>query len=145
MRVILENLAAKLGHEIVQYHSPYVWLYHGQNPAVILKIEETKNDDKVFVNASFARDGSGPLLASFMSMLLIEDSHATVADTIGVCSGYASVTLYHMLDISQLDEARLMHYLHNFEALALCIFEQASGQPDHSLPTHVPLPRSEAV
>ena len=55
MSVILENLAAKLGQKIVQYHSPYVWLYHGENPAVILKIEETKNDDKVFVNASCKR------------------------------------------------------------------------------------------
>lgn len=138
MTAILTKLADRLGQDKtgqkrLQFYSPHVWLYKNENASITIKIETILNDDYVFVNASFARDGSGPLLASFMSMLLIEDSHATSPDTFGICSGAASVSLYHMLDISDLTENRLIAYLHNFEYLAFCIFEQA-GIPSLQAP-----------
>lgn len=127
MTVILSRLSQKMGADIMQFHAPYVWLYRSSNKAIVIKIETIIDDHKLFVNASFARDGSGPLLASFMSMLMIEDIHATVADTIGICSGEASVTLFHLLDITTIDDQHLLHYLYNFETLAICILEQATN------------------
>lgn len=145
MTAILQQLANDIGHHKIAFFAPYVWLYQGQNPAIMIKIEETRCAHKLFVNASFARDGSGVLMASFMSMLLIEDSHATTADTIGVCSGHASITLYHMLDIRPLDSKRLLSYLKNFEALALCVLEQAASLSQHEVPSNIGPLRSTAL
>ncbi|MGC6518093.1 MAG: hypothetical protein ACON49_08750 [Candidatus Puniceispirillaceae bacterium] len=125
MSTILSKLATEIGTQKLQFFAPYVWLYKGHNEAIIIKLEETVDSRKLCVNASFARDGSGPLLASFLSMLLIDDCHATTSDTIGVCSGEASVTLFHMLDIGALDTRRLLAYLINFENLILCTLEHA--------------------
>ena len=145
MTALLQNLASDIGQDKMAFFAPYVWVYQGQNPAIMIKIEETRCAHKLFVNASFARDGSGFLMASFMSMLLIEDSHATSADTNGVCSGHASITLYHMLDISALDSKRLLSYLENFEALALCVLEQAAGLSQHGTPSNMLLSRSQVL
>lgn len=127
MTNLLAAAQSHYGQDKVQFYAPYIWLYRPENEAIIIKLEETNRPDCLCVNASFARDGSVPLLASFMSMLLIEDSHATTADTIGVCSGMASVTLYHWLDVAQWDAHRLLCYLHNFEKLALCVITQAAA------------------
>ena len=145
MTALLQELARDIGTDRVVFFAPYVWVYQGQNPAIIIKIEETRSAHKLFVNVSFARDGSGVLMASFMSMLLIEDSHATSADTIGVCSGHASITLYHMLDITALDSQRLLSYLENFESLALCVLEQAAGLSQHETPLNKLSLRSQAL
>ena len=130
MSAIISHLAQTLGTDIIQFHAPYVWLYKSGNKAIVIKMEHMEDDTKLFVNASFSRDGGGPLLASFMSMLMIEDIHATSADPIGLCSGEASITLYHILDISEMDERHLLYYLHNFETLAACILEQAQNEGD---------------
>ena len=105
----------------MQFFAPYVWLYRPEDKALIIKLEEFEKPIYLCVNASFARDGSGPLLASFMSMLLIEDSHATMTGQIGICSGRASVTIYHCLDVTHWCAKRLTNYLINFEKLTLCI------------------------
>ena len=141
MTAILCELSQKLGPEIMQFHAPFVWLYRSSNKAIVIKIETTTDDEKYFVNASFARDGSGPLMASFMSMLMIEDVHATSADTIGICSGEASVTFYHMLDLGDIDDKHLVNYLYNFEILAICILEQATnnGAQGDIFPPVVPI------
>ena len=44
-------------------------------------------------------------------------------DTFGVCSGKASITLYHLLDMTGFDAVRLSAYLQNFETLVLCVLE----------------------
>ena len=128
MTDLLQQLAQKIGHEALSFHASHVWLYRGDNKAIIIKIEQISPAGKVFVNASFARDGSGPLLASFMSLLLIDECHATQSDSIGICSGHVSVTLYHMLDLASFDLAHFCRFLENFEALASCIFDQARGK-----------------
>ena len=125
MTAILVHLSQELGSDRLQFYAPHVWLYKGECDTVIIKLEQTKTQDKLLVNASFARDGSGPLMASFMSMLLIEDCHATSMDTFGVCSGKASITLYHLLDMTGFDAVRLSAYLQNFETLVLCVLEGA--------------------
>ena len=127
MTKLLQLLKANQGPEKVQFFAPYVWLYRPEEKAVIIKLEEFRKPNLLCVNASFARDGSGPLLASFMSMLLIEDSHATMMGQIGICSGRASVTIYHCLDVTDWNVSRLMNYLTNFEKLTLCILPQAAN------------------
>lgn len=127
MTKLLHQLKANHGPEKVQFFAPYVWLYRPEEKAVIIKLEELRKPNFLCVNASFARDGSGPLLASFMSMLLIEDSHATMTGEIGICSGRASVTIYHCLDVTHWSVKRLTNYLINFEKLTLCILPQATN------------------
>lgn len=126
MTKLLQQLKANHGPEKVQFFAPYVWLYRPEETAVIIKLEEFRKPNFLCVNASFARDGSGPLLASFMSMLLIEDSHATMTGQIGICSGRASVTIYHCLDVTDWSVKRLTNYLINFEKLTFCILPQAA-------------------
>ena len=145
MMALLQELASDIGEDKMVFFAPYVWVYQGQNPSIMIKIEQMRCANKLFVNISFARDGSGVLMASFMSMLLIEDSHATSADTIGVCSGHASITLYHMLDITGLDSKRLLSYLENFESLAFCVLAQAAGLSQHEAPSDRPLSRSQVL
>lgn len=137
MTVTLEALQNQIGSDKLQFHPPHVWIYRPKNKNIIVKLEQTKNPHMLCVNASFARDGSGPLMASFMSMLLIEDSHATSTDYLGICSGAASITLYHWLDIKNWQCNQLANYLINFEKLALCILPQASKSPSHNLPDAV--------
>lgn len=127
MTKLLQQLKANHGPEKVQFFAPYVWLYRPEDKALIIKLEELQKPNYLCVNASFARDGSGPLLASFMSMLLIEDSHATMTGQIGICSGRASVTIYHCLDVAHWCAKRLTNYLINFEKLTLCILPQATS------------------
>ena len=70
MTAILEDLSHELGPNKLRFYAPIVWPYKGDSEAIIIKLEQTNIDNKLLVNASFARDGSGPLMASFMSMHL---------------------------------------------------------------------------
>ena len=88
----------------------------------MVKIESTEKDNILVVNAGFAKDGSGPLQANFLSTLMIEDIQATRGAPLGVCSGRASVTIYHLLDISQMDGPRFHRFLLNFEQMAEWVF-----------------------
>ena len=139
MTAILEDLSHELGTNKLRFYAPIVWLYKGDSEAIIIKLEQTNIDNKLLVNASFARDGSGPLMASFMSMLLIENCHATRSDTFGVCSGDASVTLYHLLDVTAFDHKRLLAYLKNFEALVICVLEGAHVEMPQMTNKTIPL------
>ena len=123
---LLNDIQSHFGIEKLQFFAPYVWLFRPDNQNIVIKLEETKHHHLLCVNASFARDGSGPLVASFMSMLLIEDSHATAGQSFGICSGEASVTLYHWLNVHDWTVKQFANYLINFEKLALCMLSQAS-------------------
>ena len=89
---------------------------------MLLKIEATAQQDRLLINVGFARDGSGPLRANFLSTLMVEDIHATSSSPIGVCGGAASVTVNHILNISGMDVMQLHTALLNFEELTGWIY-----------------------
>ena len=118
----MNNLAQRLGEEELRFYPPYVWLFTPKESDLVVKIESTEKDNILVVNAGFAKDGSGPLQANFLSTLMIEDIQATSGAPLGVCSGRASITIYHLLDISQMDEPRFHRFLLNFEQMAEWVF-----------------------
>ena len=65
-----------------------------------------------------ARDGSGPLRVSFLTMLLLEDTIATAHEPFGVCSGKASVTIYRYVDLEEVPKEQMARSLPNFAHLA---------------------------
>ena len=65
-----------------------------------------------------ARDGSGPLRVSFLTMLLLEDTIATAPEPFGVCSGEASVTIYRYVDLEEVPKEQMARSLRNFAHLA---------------------------
>ena len=118
----MKNLEQLIDKEELHFYPPYVWLFTPKDSDLVVKIESTEKDNILVVNAGFAKDGSGPLQANFLSTLMIEDIHANLGAPLGVCSGRASVTIYHLLDISQMDGQRFHRFLLNFEQMAEWVF-----------------------
>ncbi|MEL0042828.1 MAG: hypothetical protein VW828_05630 [Candidatus Puniceispirillum sp.] len=65
----------------------------------IIQLELLHNADQAIMFSTIARDGSGPLKASFLTMLLLEDTAAYRQKHYSVCSGEPSVTLYPIFDV----------------------------------------------
>ena len=65
-----------------------------------------------------ARDGSGPLRVSFLSMLLLEDTIATAHEPFGVCSGEASVTIYRYVDLEEASKEQIARPFTNLTQLS---------------------------
>ena len=93
---------------------PSRWVFQPAHLAVLVQIEAGIKPDQMIVHTSLSRDGSGPLLTSFMTTMLIEDSHATFQPGLGVTSGHVSVTYYHIRSVDGLDAERLLQLLFNF-------------------------------
>ena len=119
---LIEGLQGYLGCDMIEFHPPHVWLMKMKKSGMLLKIEATAQQDRLLINVGFARDGSGPLRANFLSTLMVEDIHATSSSPIGVCGGAASVTIYHILNISGMDVMQLYTALLNFEELTGWIY-----------------------
>jgi len=84
----------------------------------IIQIELLHPADRAIMFSSVARDGSWPLKASFLTMLLLEDTIAHVQRQYGVCSGVASVTLYRCFDLEAITTHRMAAVLANFIGLS---------------------------
>ena len=67
----------------------------------IVQLELLDDNVTAFVDATTAHDGSGRARASFITMLLLEDTIATAMQPHGVCSGDATVTVYRKLDLCE--------------------------------------------
>ena len=93
---------------------PGRWLYQPVNLDLLAQLEVLADDRYMIVNTTLARDGSGPLLASFLSTLLIEQSHANSMDGLGVCSGSVSVTYYNRVYFEGFERPRILRLVDNF-------------------------------
>lgn len=96
---------------------PSRWVFQPSHIAVLVQIEAGVKADQMIIHTSLSRDGSGPLLTSFMTTMLIEDSHATWQPGLGVTSGHVSITYYHIRSVEGLDPERLLQLLFNFAEL----------------------------
>ena len=88
---------------------------------LITQLELMHSGNKGLLYCCASRDGSGPLKASFLTMLLLEDTIATSSSPFGICSGEASITVYRFLDLSDATSASLASMINNFHNMASVI------------------------
>jgi hypothetical protein len=100
----------------------------------IVQLECLESPDRAIIFATTARDGSGPLRASFTTMLLLEDTIANAMQPYGVCSGDATVTIYQFVDVSDATDESISHDLAEFAHLAAAhLAKRGIGLPGASL------------
>ena len=87
------------------------------DPGPIVQLE-LMDDGSAMIYATTARDGSGPLRASFMTMLLLEDSVANTMAPYGVCSGEATVSIYRRVRLVDATPAGIFRQMMEFSQLA---------------------------
>lgn len=92
------------------------WMIEAE-PGPIVQLE-LMDDGSAMIYATTARDGSGPLSASFMTMLLLEDSIANTMSPYGVCSGEATVTIYRRVRLADAIPAGIFRQMMEFSQLA---------------------------
>lgn len=92
------------------------WMIEAE-PGPIVQLE-LMDDGSAMIYATTARDGSGPLRASFMTMLLLEDSIANTMSPYGVCSGEATVTIYRRVRLADAIPAGIFRQMMEFSQLA---------------------------
>ena len=88
----------------------------------IIQLELLHNAVQAIMFSTIARDGSGPLKASFLTMLLLEDTAAYRQKHYSVFSGEASVTLYRIFDVVDLTATRMAAMMANFIGLNEIVF-----------------------
>ena len=92
------------------------WMIEAE-PGPIVQLE-LMDEGSAMIYATTARDGSGPLRASFMTMLLLEDSIANTMSPYGVCSGEATVTIYRRVRLADAIPAGIFRQMMEFSQLA---------------------------
>ena len=81
------------------------------------------------MSSTVARDGTGPLKAYFLTMLLLEDTIAHAQRPFGICSGAATVTLHRFIDLDALSTDQLALVIANFASLNDIIFADYLSPP----------------
>ena len=85
--------------------------------------------NQALLSSTVARDGSGPLKTSFLTMLLLEDTIAHAQHPFGICSGTATVTLHRFIDLDALSTDQLALAIANFANLNVVIFADYLSPP----------------
>ena len=85
--------------------------------------------NQALLSSTVARDGSDPLKASFLTMLLLEDTFAHAQHPFGICSGTATVTLHRFIDLDALSTDQLALAIANFASLNDVIFAYYLSPP----------------
>ena len=99
------------------------------NDNAIIQIELLHHANQVFVSSTVARDDSGPLKASFLTMLLLEVTIAHAQRPFGICSGAATVNLHRFIDLETLSTDQLTLAIANFASLNDVIFADYLSPP----------------
>lgn len=113
----------------------------GADTGPIVQLELFDDGKRGLLFSMVARDGSGPLRTSFLTMLLLEDSFATAQVPYGVCSGEATVTVYRYLDLNNITASELGQAMVNFEYTA----EMVLGGYCGVMPASAPVVEQEAA
>lgn len=120
----------------ISFCPPARWVFQPETRDLLIQIEPGVSEGMLILNTTLARDGSGPLLASFMSTLFIEESHATSPSGLGVCSGSVSVTFVICRSTASLRPAGFVQLLENFVQLV-------SWTADSLVPPAAPMPSAD--
>ena len=101
----------------VQAMSQRRWLIE-VDPGPVVQFELLDDGQSALIYATTARDGSGPLRASFITMLLLEDTIANSFTPYGVCSGEATVTVYRKATLANATAAGIFRQMMEFSQIA---------------------------
>jgi hypothetical protein len=99
------------------------------NDNAIIQIELLHHANQALLLSTIARVGSGPLKASFLTTLLLEDTIVHAQRPIGGCSGAASSTLYRFIDLETLTMDQLALAIANFASLNDIVFADYLSPP----------------
>jgi hypothetical protein len=99
------------------------------NDNAIIQIELLHHANQALLSSTVARDGSRPLKASFLTMLLLEDTIAHAQPPFGICSGAATVTLHRFIDLETPTTDQLAFAIADFASLNDVIFADDLSPP----------------
>lgn len=127
MKTLIDNPVDLLPDPIVEL-SQRRWMT-GNEDGPIVQIEPFDDGKSGLLFSIAARDGSGALRASFLTMLLLEDTFATAQVPYGVCSGEATVTVYRHIDLENVTATQLAQAMQNFAGTAERVLGAYCGTP----------------
>ncbi len=104
----------------VQAMSQRRWLIEA-DPGPIVQLELLDDGRSALIYATTARDGSGPLRSSFITMLMLEDTIANVLSPYGVCSGEATVTVYKRVSLANATAPGVFRQMMEFLQIASAV------------------------
>ena len=104
----------------VQAMSQRRWLIEA-DPGPIVQLELLDDGRSALIYATTARDGSGPLRSSFITMLMLEDTIANVLVPYGVCSGEATVTVYKRVSLANATAPGVFRQMMEFSQIASAV------------------------
>ena len=116
----------------VQAMSPRRWLIEA-DPGPIVQFELLDDGHSALIYATTARDGSGPLRSSFITMLMLEDTIANVLVPYGVSSGEATVTVSKRVSLANATAAGVFRQMMEFSQIASAVLaKRGIGLPGGS-------------
>ena len=113
----------------------------GDEAGPIVQLELFDDGKRGLLFSMAARDVSGPLRTSFLTMLLLEDVFATAQSPYGVCSGEATVTVYRYVNLMDITACQLGHAMMNFGHTE----EMVLGGYFGAMPSSVTMPEQKAA
>lgn len=115
MNTLVQNQTEAMPYPVTAL-SKRRWMIEAE-PGPIVQLE-LMDDSSAMIYATTARDGSGPLHTSFITMLLLEDSIANTMSPYGVCSGEATVTIYRRVRLAEATPAGIFRQMMEFSQIA---------------------------
>ena len=93
------------------------WLIEA-DPGLIVQLELLDNGCSALIYATTARDGSGPLRSSFITMLMLEDTIANVLVPYGFCSGEVTVSVCKRVSMANATAPGVFRQMMEFSQIA---------------------------
>ena len=99
------------------------------NDNAIIQIKLPYHANQALLPSTVARDGSGPLTVSFLTMLLLKDAIAHAQRPFGIFSRAATLTLHRFNDLDALSTDQLASAIANFASLDDVVFADYLSPP----------------
>ena len=119
MNDLVQNPSEAMPYQ-AQAMSQRRWLIEA-DPGPIVQLELLDDGLSALIYATTARDGSGPLRSSFITMLMLEDTIANVLVPYGVCSGEATVTVYKRVSLANATAPGVFRQMMEFLQIASAV------------------------
>ena len=116
MNDLVQNPSEAMPYQL-QAMSKRRWMIEA-DPGPAVQFELLDDGKSALIYATTARDCSGPLRSSFITMLLLEDTIANVFTPYGVCSGEATVTVYRRVILADPTAEGIFRQMMEFSQIA---------------------------